>query len=70
MQEMTRISFALGTSAMINTKTQDGDKHWDMDKWTLYKNVYLDKICQILIPINMYVDTFHYDYGRIKMPEL
>ena len=51
---------------MINTKTQDGDKNWDMDKWTFYKNVYLDKICQILIPINMYVDTFHYDYGRIK----
>ena len=55
MQEMTRISFALGTSAMINTKPQIGDKNWDMDKWTLHKNVHPDKICQILIPINMYV---------------
>ena len=70
MQEMTRISFALGTSAMINTKPQIGDKNWDMDKWTLHKNVHPDKICQILIPINMYVDTFHSDYGRIKMLEL
>ena len=55
MQEMTRISFALGTSAMINTKPQIGDKNWDMDKWTLHKNVHPDKICQILILINMQI---------------
>ena len=45
MQEMTRISFALGTSAMINTKPQIGDKNWDMDKWTLHKNVHPDTPC-------------------------